>query len=55
LRPASARTAHLDLHRLVAKRTGATIVETDSSHVLILSQPRLVLEVIRKAASAVQK
>ena len=33
----------------------ATTVETDSSHVPMLSQPNLVLDVIRKAASAVPK
>jgi hypothetical protein len=33
----------------------ATTVETDSSHVPMLSQPNLVLDVIRKATSAVQK
>jgi len=49
------RTVHPDLQRFVAKRMGATTVETDSSHVPMLSQPRLVLDVIRKAATAVQK
>jgi hypothetical protein len=34
---------------------GATTVETDSSHVPMLSQPQVVLDVIRKAATAVQK
>jgi hypothetical protein len=33
---------------------GATTVETDSSHVPMLSQPALVLEVIRTAAKVVQ-
>jgi hypothetical protein len=33
----------------------ATTVEADSSHVPMLSQPKLVLDVIRKAATAVQK
>jgi hypothetical protein len=32
---------------------GATIVETDSSHVPMLSKPDVVLDVIRQAASAV--
>ena len=49
------RTVHPDLHRFVAKRMGATTVETDSSHVPMLSNPGLVLDVIRKAASTVQK
>jgi pimeloyl-ACP methyl ester carboxylesterase len=49
------RTVHPDLERFVAKRMGATTVEAASSHVPMLSQPNLVLDVIRKAASAVQK
>jgi hypothetical protein len=32
---------------------GATTFETDSSHVPMLSQPDFVLDVIRKAATAV--
>jgi pimeloyl-ACP methyl ester carboxylesterase len=49
------RTVHPDLERFVAKRMGATTVEAASSHVPMLSQPNLVLDAIRKAASAVQK
>lgn len=45
---------HPDLQRLLAKRINATTVETDSSHITMLSQPDVVLEVIRKAAAAVQ-
>jgi pimeloyl-ACP methyl ester carboxylesterase len=48
------RTVHPELERFVAKRMGATVVEADSSHVAMLSQPDLVLDVIRKAANAVQ-
>jgi pimeloyl-ACP methyl ester carboxylesterase len=48
-------TVHPDLQRVVAKRMGATTVETASSHVPMLSNPALVLDVIRKAANAVQK
>lgn len=48
------RTVHPDLERFVAKRMGATTVETASSHVPMLSNPGLVLDVIRKAAAAVQ-
>jgi pimeloyl-ACP methyl ester carboxylesterase len=48
-------TVHPELERFVAKRMGATTVEAASSHVPMLSQPSLVLDVIRKAASAVQK
>ena len=45
------RTVHPDLQRFVAKRMGATTVEANSSHVVMLSQPDLVVDVIRKAAS----
>jgi hypothetical protein len=34
---------------------GATTFETNSSHVPMLSQPDLVLDVIRKAATAVME
>jgi len=47
------RTVHPDLQRFVAKRMGATTVETDSSHVPMLSKPAVVLDVIRKAARTV--
>jgi len=49
------RTVQPDLERFVAKRMEATIYETDSSHVPMLSKPALVLDVIRSAAKAVQK
>jgi pimeloyl-ACP methyl ester carboxylesterase len=48
------RTVHPDLERFVAKRMGATTTEVDSSHVPMLSNPGLVLDVIHKAADAVQ-
>jgi pimeloyl-ACP methyl ester carboxylesterase len=48
------RTVHPDLERFLAKRMGATTVEAKSSHVAMLSQPQLVLDVIRKAAKAAQ-
>jgi pimeloyl-ACP methyl ester carboxylesterase len=48
-------TVHPELERFAAKRMGAATVELRSSHVPMLSQPQAVLEVIRKAASAVQK
>jgi pimeloyl-ACP methyl ester carboxylesterase len=44
------RTVHPDLQRFVAKRMGATTVEANSSHVVMLSQPDLVVDMIRKAA-----
>jgi pimeloyl-ACP methyl ester carboxylesterase len=48
------RTVYPDLQRFVAKRMGATVVETSSSHVPMLSNPNVVLDVIRKAANSVQ-
>jgi len=47
------RTVQPELQRFVAKRMGATITETDSSHVPMLSQPEPVIDVIRAAANAV--
>jgi pimeloyl-ACP methyl ester carboxylesterase len=47
------RTVNPELERFAAKRMGATTYEVDSSHVPMLSQPELVLEVVRSAASAV--
>ena len=49
------QTVHPDLQRFLSKRINATTVEADSSHVTMLSQPELVIDVIRKAAAAVQK
>jgi len=48
------RTVHPELERFCAKRMGATTYEADSSHVVMLSNPKLVLDVIRTAAKAVQ-
>src|SRR6267143_53213 len=47
-------TVHPELQRFVAKRMGASIHETDSSHVPMLSKPAFVIDVIRTAANAVQ-
>jgi pimeloyl-ACP methyl ester carboxylesterase len=49
------RTIQPELERFVAKRMKATTFETESSHVPMLSKPDLVLDVIRKAAKAVQE
>lgn len=49
------RTVQPDLQRAAAKRMGATTVEVKSSHVPMLSKPREVLEVIRRAAAAVAR
>ena len=47
------RTVHPDLQRFVAERMGATTSDVDSSHVPMLSNPKVVLEVIRDAIEAV--
>jgi hypothetical protein len=49
------RTVHPELQRFAAKRMTANTTGLDSSHVPMLSKPGLVLDVIRKAAAAVQK
>jgi pimeloyl-ACP methyl ester carboxylesterase len=49
------RTVPPDLERALAKRMNATTYELDSSHVPMLSQPERIIEVIRTAASAVQR
>jgi pimeloyl-ACP methyl ester carboxylesterase len=48
------RTVPPELQRSAAKRMGATIVEVESSHVPMLSNPSVVIDVIRKAATTVQ-
>ncbi|HEY4354710.1 MAG TPA: alpha/beta hydrolase [Acidobacteriaceae bacterium] len=48
-------TIQPELERFVAKRMGATTSETASSHVPMLSQPDFVLDVIRRAATAVME
>jgi pimeloyl-ACP methyl ester carboxylesterase len=47
------RTVNPELERFAAKRMGGTTYELDSSHVTMLSEPDLVLDVIRTAASCV--
>ena len=49
------RTVHPDMERFVAKRMRATTTEVASSHVVMLSHPDVVIDVIRAAAEAVQK
>ena len=46
------QTVHPDLQRLVSKRMKAATTEVTASHVPMLSKPDVVLDVIRKAASA---
>ena len=47
-------TVHPDLQRWVSERMGATVTEVASSHVPMLSHPNVVINVICKAAAAVQ-
>jgi pimeloyl-ACP methyl ester carboxylesterase len=47
------QTVHPDLQRSVSKRMKATTTEVTASHVPMLSKPDVVLDVIRKAESAV--
>jgi pimeloyl-ACP methyl ester carboxylesterase len=47
-------TVNPDLQRWVSKRMGAAVTEVASSHVPMLSQPDVVIDVVRKAAAAVQ-
>jgi pimeloyl-ACP methyl ester carboxylesterase len=47
------QTVHPDLQRFVSKRMKAATTEVTASHVPMLSKPDVVLDVIRKAASAV--
>jgi len=48
------RTIQPDCERFLAKRMGATTTETASSHVVMLSQPQVVIDVIRNAIKGVQ-
>jgi pimeloyl-ACP methyl ester carboxylesterase len=49
------RTVQPDLERFVAQRMNATTYEVESSHVVMLSQPEFVLDVIRDAVAALEK
>ncbi len=48
------KAAGADLVRSMARRAGAEITEVDSSHVVMLSQPQAVTDVILQAAEAVR-
>ena len=48
------RTIRPDCERFLAKRMGATTTEVVSSHVVMLSQPQAVIDVIRKGVNAAQ-
>jgi pimeloyl-ACP methyl ester carboxylesterase len=48
-------TVQPDLERFFAKRMGAKTTEAESSHVVMLAQPQVVIDVIRKAVKAAQE
>jgi pimeloyl-ACP methyl ester carboxylesterase len=47
--PTGDRAAGSDVLRSMARRAGATIVEPEGSHVIMVSQPQVVTDVIRQA------
>ena len=48
------RTVSPELQRFAAQRMAAIVTEVASSHVVMLSHPEVVIEVIRKAAKAIE-
>jgi pimeloyl-ACP methyl ester carboxylesterase len=53
--PTADRAAGSDVVRRMAERAGATITEADGSHVIMMSQPTVVTNVIRQALSSVRR
>ncbi|HEX6402343.1 MAG TPA: alpha/beta hydrolase [Pseudonocardiaceae bacterium] len=49
------KAAGTDVIRAMAERAGATITEADGSHVIMVSQPEVVTEVIMTAAATVDR
>ena len=49
------KAAGTDVVRSMAERAGATITELDGSHVIMVSQPTAVAEVISNAAASVSE
>ena len=47
------KAAGTDVVRSMAERAGATITEAEGSHVIMISQPDVVADVIKTAAAAV--
>jgi pimeloyl-ACP methyl ester carboxylesterase len=47
------KAAGADVIRSMAERAGATITEVEGSHVIMISQPQTVTDVILEAVSAV--
>ncbi|MGK5442706.1 alpha/beta fold hydrolase [Micromonospora sp. URMC 105] len=52
--PASDRAAGSDVLRTMAQRAGATITEVEGSHVIMVSQPQAVTDVIMQALDGVK-
>jgi hypothetical protein len=48
------KAAGSDIVRSMARRAGADIVEVEGSHVIMVSQPQAVVDLIVKAARAVR-
>lgn len=48
------KAAGTDVIRSMAERAGATITEVDASHVVMVSHPEVVADVIRTAAAATE-
>ena len=48
----SDKAAGTDVIRSMAERAGATIIEVDASHVVMVSHPDVVADVIRSAVAA---
>ena len=49
------KAAGTDVIRSMAERAGATITEVEGSHVIMISQPDVVADVIKTAAAAVSR
>jgi hypothetical protein len=49
------KAAGADVIRSMAERVGATITEAEGSHVIMVSQPEIVADVIMTAADAVSQ
>jgi hypothetical protein len=49
------KAAGTDVIRAMAQRAGATITEVEGSHVIMISQPQVVTDVILTAVAAVAK
>jgi hypothetical protein len=49
------KAAGSDVIRSMAKRAGATITEVEGSHVIMISQPQVVTDVILSAVAAVSE